>query len=52
LYGTREVYLTLGFMYLGTAISRSVAMIIDRSFNTNNVFSLVLEALLGIVLVL
>ncbi len=52
LFGTREVYRTLGFMYLGTAISRFVSMFIDRSFNTNNLFSLALEALLGIVLVL
>ncbi|NOZ50154.1 MAG: hypothetical protein GXP37_08930 [Chloroflexi bacterium] len=52
LFGTHEVYMMLGFMYLGTAIARLVAMVVDRSFSQNNFFSLFLEALLGIILVL
>ena len=52
LFGTREVYLTLGFMYLGAAISRLVAMVIDRSFDQNNLVSICVESILGTVLVL
>ena len=49
---TREVYQTLGIMYLAIAAVRLVSIFLDKSSVQSNWISLVVEIIFGIILVL
>lgn len=50
--GTREVYQTLGIMYLAIAAVRVVSIFVDKSSVQSNWISVATEIVLGIILVL
>lgn len=50
--GTREVYQTLGIMYLSIAAVRVVSIFVDKSSVQSNWISVATEIVLGIILVL
>jgi len=50
--GTRQVYQTLGIMYLAIAAVRLVSIFLDRSAVQSNWISLATEIVVGVVLVL
>ena len=50
--GTREVYQTLGIMYLAIATVRLVSIFVDKSSVQSNWISVATEVVLGIILVL
>lgn len=52
LLGTREVYQTLGIMYLAIGAVRAVSMLVDKSVIQSNVISLIVEIVFGVILVL
>jgi hypothetical protein len=47
-----ETYQMLGITYFSMAIIRGIAMMIDKSVDSSNIISLVVEIVFGIVLVL
>ncbi|MDY6847119.1 MAG: DUF4345 family protein [Chloroflexota bacterium] len=51
-YRTPQVYNMLGIMYLVIALVRAVSMILDKSVETSNIISLVVEIVLGIILII
>jgi len=51
-YRTPQVYNMLGIMYLVIALVRAVSMILDKSVETSNIISLVVEIVFGIILII
>lgn len=45
-------YPMLGIMYLAIAVVRAVSMLLDKSIESSNVISLVIEIVIGVILVL
>jgi hypothetical protein len=52
IFSTREVYQTLGAMYLAIGTVRAVSMFADKSIERSNVISLITELFFGVILVL
>lgn len=51
LLGGREVYQTLGIMYLAIGVVRAVSIFLDKSPEQSNIISLVVEIVFGVILV-
>ena len=51
-YRTSQVYNMLGIMYLVIALVRAVSMILDKSVESSNVISLVVEIVFGLILII
>ena len=51
-YRTPQVYNMLGIMYLVIALVRAVSMILDKSVETSNIISLVVEIVFGFILII
>ena len=51
-YRTSQVFNVLGIMYLVIALVRAVSMIFDKSVESSNIISLVVEIVFGIILVI
>ena len=51
-YRTPQVYAMLGIMYLVIALVRGVSMFLDKSVESSNIISLVVEIVFGIILVI
>jgi len=45
-------YPMLGIMYLAIAVVRAISMLLDKSIESSNVISLVIEIVIGVILVL
>lgn len=51
-FNSQEAYQILGITYLVMAVVRVISIIVDDSFTSSNIISLVVEAVFGIILVL
>ena len=50
--GAPAAYRMMGFGYLAIAITRSISIVVDKSYAQSNIISLVIEILFGAVLVI
>ncbi len=51
-YRTPQVYNMLGIMYLVIALVRAVSMFLDKSVESSNIISLVVEVFFGLILII
>ena len=51
-YRTQQEFNMLGIMYLVIAVVRAVSMLLDKSVESSNIISLVVEIVFGIILVI
>lgn len=51
-YQTSQVYNMLGIMYLVIGLVRAVSMVLDKSVESSNIISLVVEIVFGIILII
>lgn len=52
IFNSADMYRMLGIAYLVVAVTRAIAMVVDRSFVQSNIISLVVEVVFGVILIL
>lgn len=51
-YRSPQTFAMLGFTYLGIGLVRAISMFVDKSVESSNIISLVVEIVFGIILIL